>query len=454
MAVGKKKAVLMKAVSELKAEDYSKMPELEGIYKRLASGRKQFAEVLDKNIKAVMQISSLDLTMQHHTDQIMEIARSVAAATESIFGALENSAVSDGRVNSQEELTNTIIHVSEEMNEVNKKIEVGQEELTSIKELSGQTIEISRKMQKDMNALFDVIARMNEVIAGIDAISMQTNLLALNASIEAARAGEAGKGFAVVADEIRGLAGQTQKLTGDMGNFVEGIRAASQKSMKSADDTIEALGTMTGRIGHVWEINSENQSHVSQVDDSISSLAALSEEISSSMAEMENQIRNNTVVMQDVSVALQKAVEPVADIEKTLDGAVRQMGNMAEDAFYHLERQEFAQYMNNAINAHRTWLNNLRKMVSSKEIAPLQLDSSKCGFGHFYYAMKPDIPGVEAVWEGLGPKHQRFHQFGGEVIKAIQGGDYMKAENIYRNAETYSKELIRDMETIIQLSMA
>ncbi len=283
---------------------------------------------------------------------------------------------------------------------------------------------------------------------------MQTNLLALNASIEAARAGEAGKGFAVVADEIRGLAEQTQKLTGDMGNFVEGIRAASQKSMKSADDTIEALGTMTGRIGHVWEINSENQSHVSQVDDSISSLAALSEEISSSMAEMENQIRNNTVVMQDVSVALQKAVEPVADIEKTLDGAVRQMGNMAEDAFYHLERQEFAQYMNNAINAHRTWLNNLRKMVSSKEIAPLQLDSSKCGFGHFYYAMKPDIPGVEAVWEGLGPKHQRFHQFGGEVIKAIQGGDYMKAENIYRNAETYSKELIRDMETIIQLSMA
>jgi len=40
------------------------------------------------------------------------------------------------------------------------------------------------------------------------------------------------------------------------------------------------------------------------------------------------------------------------------------------------------------------------------------------------------------------------------VIKAIQGGDYMKAENIYRNAEAYSKELIRDMETIIQLSMA
>lgn len=84
-----------------------------------------------------------------------------------------------------------------------------------------------------MNALFDVIARMNEVIAGIDAISMQTNLLALNASIEAARAGEAGKGFAVVADEIRGLAEQTQKLTGDMGNFVEGIRRLLRRARRA-----------------------------------------------------------------------------------------------------------------------------------------------------------------------------------------------------------------------------
>lgn len=453
MVIGKKKSYLMKAVSESRKEDDTRVPELEGMYRRLANGRRQFAEVLDKNMKAVMQISSLDLTMQHYINQIIEMSHNVSTATETIFREIESSD-KERRRNSQEELTNTIIHASEEMNEVHKKIEVGQEELTTVKKLSGQMMEISEEMQRDMEALFEIIDHMNEVIAGINAISMQTNLLALNASIEAARAGDAGRGFSIVADKIHELSEQTQKLISDMSNFVEGIKAASRKSTKSTTNTIEALGTMADRIGNAWKLNSENWSHVSKVNDSISSLAALSEEISSSMAEMENQIKNSTIVIQDVSVKLQKAVEPIEEIECTLDGAVKQMGNMTEDAFFHLEYQEFAQYLNNAIKAHKAWLVNLKKMVEKREVIPLQLDSSKCGFGHFYHAMKPNISGSEAIWKGLGSKHRRFHQFGAEVIRALQKGDHIIAENIYRQAENYSKDLIKDMETIIQLSGA
>lgn len=87
MAIGKKKKVLMQAVSKLKAADYSAEPELNGIYERLAGGRKQFAELFEKNIKAVMQISSLDLTMQHQTDKIIDISQQVTNATETIFGS-------------------------------------------------------------------------------------------------------------------------------------------------------------------------------------------------------------------------------------------------------------------------------------------------------------------------------------------------------------------------------
>lgn len=452
MGLGKTKR-LVKSISELRDDNYAGEPELSDIYRRLVHNRDQFAEILEKNIRAVMQISSLDLTVQHETDKILEISHNVAKATEVIFGAAGNHSELEGN-NSLEQLTNTIIKVSEETEEVYQKIEKGQEELTSIRDLSDQAIEVSKEMRKDMDELLDVINNMNEVIAGIESISMQTNLLALNASIEAARAGRAGRGFAVVADEIRALAEQTQKLTGDMGEFVEGIRGASQKSAGSTTNTIAALGTMTGKIGNVWELNDENQRHVSKVSESVTSLAAVSEEISSTMAEMENQLRNSTDFMREIGNELMKATEPVVDIEETLDSAVKQMGEMSNDSFFQMKNAEFCKYLHNAINAHRTWINNLEKMVRERVIVPLQLDSSKCGFGHFYYSFTPDMPGVREIWDGLAEKHQKFHAFGSDAINALFNEDYGKAEQVCRAAEEYSRELISDMEKMIRLAEA
>lgn len=86
MAIKTAKSSLVKAVSELKEADYTKNSDLNDIYQRLQNGRKQFGEIFEKNIKAVMQISSLDLTMQYQTEKIIEISHNVANATETIFG--------------------------------------------------------------------------------------------------------------------------------------------------------------------------------------------------------------------------------------------------------------------------------------------------------------------------------------------------------------------------------
>lgn len=455
MKIRNNKTILMKAVSQLKETDYSKVPELDDMYKRLSKGRTQFAEIFDKNMKAVMQISSLDLTMQHQTDKIIDISRKIAKATETIFGASSDGWENAGKSNNQhEELAHTIVQVSSQTDDVYRKIETAQQELTVIRELSNETIEDARQMQKDMDALFDVIRSMNKVIEDIDSISFQTSLLALNASIEAARAGEAGKGFAVVADEIRELAEQTQKMTQNMGSFLEAIKNASQKSVGSVTNTIQILGTTTEKIENVWKLNNENQIHVSKVNESMGSIAAVSEEINSSMTEMENQLRDSTDFMNNVSQDLIKAVKPVVDIEKTLDDTVKKMGAMTQDAFFHLKNAEFAGYVSNAISAHHTWLGNLKKMVKERAILPLQLDSSKCGFGHFYYAMTPQIPEVLPLWQGLGDKHKRFHKYGAHVINALNEGNFMEAERICREAETFSRELISDMEKMLQFAEA
>ncbi len=444
----KKKSELVKSVSELKEADYGNFPELQDMYERLQNGRGQLAEVFDKNIKAVMQISSLDLTMQYQTQKIMDISNKINMASERIFGTSGRYDGFGDADNQHTELTNTIIEVASETDGVYRKIEQGQNELTAIKELSEHAIAMSQKLEQDMDGLFQIIDNIEQIVSGISTISMQTNLLALNASVEAARAGEAGRGFSVVAGEIRELAEETQKLTGSMDDFLDGVRNASRASVKSTEETVKALEGVSDKITNVWKLNNDNQAHVAKVNDSISSIAGISEELSSSMTEMENQLRESTDFMRQVGLDLGEAVKPVVGIEQNLDDAVKQIGSMTEDPFYHMDRSEFAKYVQNAITAHRTWLANLQKMVNNRVLSPLQLDSHKCGFGHFYYALTPQIPEVLPLWRALGEKHKRFHQFGAEVIQAIHNEQYTRAEQIYREAEAYSGGLLEDLQKI------
>lgn len=459
MELMRKKFSLVDSVANLEDANYSLQPKLGRIYKRLVQGRQQFERVMSKNIAAVMQISSLDLILKQQTDDMMSICESVSDATEMIESAAQESSAAVEQVHSQyDNLSGTIVHAADEINDINTKIGNSQQELSVIRDLSNTTIAGSKEMQKDMDALMDVLNRVNEVISGINSISSQTNLLAINASIEAARAGAAGKGFAVVAVEIRKLAVATREMTSNMEQFVQSIKEASEKSTNSVISTIEALNTMTEKIGTVWKINDENQKNMAQVNASISSLASVSEELNSSMAEMENQsvsimqqcttLTDNTKMLNRVSKDLKQAIKPVVEIEQMLDESTKQLGDMTDDPFFRMEYKEFTGYMDRAINAHQAWLGNLKKMVQNQTIVPLQFDAKKCGFGHFYYSMTPKTPEIKEIWVKIEEKHKKFHNYGKEVKQCILNEDYAGAERHYREAEQYSKELIGDFQNM------
>ena len=308
----------------------------------------------------------------------------------------------------------------------------------------------------------DVINHMNEVIEGINAISEQTNLLALNASIEAARAGEAGKGFAVVAEEIRQLAEGTKQLTGNMGEFVEGIRDASEKSSKSVDVAITSLDNIDQKINAVWNINDENKKNVGTISESIGSLAGISEEISSSMNVLETQVSciedqcsnlsNDAELLTVINVNLKGSLEPLTQVETGMDNVAKVIGEMSRDAFYRMDNAVFDTYVQKAMEAHRAWLETLNTMVTEKNVLPLQFDDTKCGFGHFYHSMHPGNPAIAPVWNALAEKHRRFHGYGKEVQQALFDENAERAEEIYQEAEKCSNELQNDFASILNIS--
>ena len=127
---------------------------------------------------------------------------------------------------------------------------------------------------------------------------------------------------------------------------------------------------------------------------------------------------------------------------------------MTDDAFFRMEYSEFAGYMDTAIAAHKAWLKNLANMVEQKEILPIQLNSAKCGFGHFYYSMTPKTPEINKIWQTVAEKHKKLHDFGNHVLKALMADDYADAKKYCNEAEDYSKVLIADLEEMKKIALS
>lgn len=459
MKLNKKNTDLIQSLSKMETADYTKMPELSNIHSRLLKGREAFAAVYGLNVSAVSEISALDMEIQFYTKQLMDIADSIVDATRGIHTAASDSTEVAGVVAERhEDLTNTIITVSEKSSNVYEKIDASQQSLTEIRKLSENTIKISEKMHQDMNQLSEIISNMNEVIASINAISSQTNLLSLNASIEAARAGEAGRGFAVVADEIRALADETKSLTDNMGLFVQSVQNAAEESSNSVESAIESLKEVNTRIKDVWSVNEENQSHIAGITESISNLAAVSEEISSSMNEIEaraTEIEGSCSVLEQEVEGMREigenctiAIKPLPEIEKRIDHVLNQMGKMSGDSFYALSRKEMRDYIEGAIEAHRSWVKSLGEIVNTGKIVPIQVNDAKCRFGHFYYSMDPQTPAMNVIWKDIGKKHKDLHNEGEKILAALFAGNDAQAKKLYENVHTISNDLLEKLQYV------
>jgi methyl-accepting chemotaxis protein len=122
--------------------------------------------------------------------------------------------------------------------------------------MAGDAVGQARATTERVSELSKAASRIGDVVELINTIAGQTNLLALNATIEAARAGEAGRGFAVVASEVKALAEQTAKATGEIGQQISGIQAATNDSVgaiKEISSTIERLSEISSAIAAAVE---------------------------------------------------------------------------------------------------------------------------------------------------------------------------------------------------------
>jgi methyl-accepting chemotaxis protein len=237
-----------------------------GIKVMLAQKAREEAEAKTKQDQVAAQQRKADMIkladeFEGAVGEIIETVSSASTELEASAGTLTTTATR------AQELTTMVAAASEEASTNVQSVASATEELSSsVNEISRQVqesarmateaVDQARRTNDRVGELSKAAARIGDVVELINTIAGQTNLLALNATIEAARAGEAGRGFAVVASEVKALAEQTAKATGEIGQQISGIQAATQDSVgaiKEISGTIERLSEISSTIAAAVE---------------------------------------------------------------------------------------------------------------------------------------------------------------------------------------------------------
>lgn len=117
--------------------------------------------------------------------------------------------------------------------------------------------EVFSKIVNTMEEIRISSAKISEITTVIDGIAFQTNILSLNAAVEAARAGEHGKGFAVVAGEVRKLSQQSSYAAKEIKDLINSSSSLINKGNKEVSDFQEKISLINNSISKIGNLNQD-----------------------------------------------------------------------------------------------------------------------------------------------------------------------------------------------------
>jgi methyl-accepting chemotaxis protein len=224
--------------------------------------------------KIVETVSSASTELEASASSLSATAERSQDLTVAVAAASEEASTNVQSVASATE------EMASSVNEISRQV---QESARMASEAVGQ----ARATNDRVSELSKAASRIGDVVELINTIAEQTNLLALNATIEAARAGEAGRGFAVVASEVKALAEQTSKATGEIGQQITGIQAATQESVnaiKEISGTIEKLSEISSTIAAAVE---EQGAATQEISRNVQQAAHGTQQVSSNITDVQ-----------------------------------------------------------------------------------------------------------------------------------------------------------------------
>ena len=422
-------------------------------FDRLVANEKRMADAAKEILGIASSTSSFDVEMSFMSKQLMEFAEELASLSENNLAIVEETTATMNQVNDTIDSTAaTLDKVADGSKALAAKNNDSKSLLSEVGELKENVIKDTGIMNEKIEQLVKLSAEVGKIVDSVQGIANQTNLLALNAAIEAARVGEQGKGFSVVAEEIRKLSDDTKHNLDGMRKFVENIYTAAQAGKASMTSTLESTNHMSNKIDMVSGTVGENIDmlngvivSVNDINESMQGIRSAAEEINKAMetssvdaerfSEMTRLFHTNAIESADYA-------ENIKQIDDSLSAITENLFKGLREGRHAVTNQELQAVVAKASKAHLAWLDKVKAMVAEMKITPVQTDSHKCAFGHFYHAIEIDSPLLSEDWNRIEHVHDEFHSLGDKLIEAIKRNDRNNAEALCRQAEQLSQSML------------
>ena len=251
-------------------------------------------------------------TSAEQMEQVVdESSRAIQTVSEKLNTAKEQI---DKNYDYAQQLEQSFAEVTQAVNDGNKEAKTVQKSMLEMSETVGQASDATAGLLEQMNTITGILNDINE----------------------AARAGEHGKGFAVVADQIRVLSEDSRKsadsikeiiltLTETVNGVVDKISAgadAAKNSSVQIEDLIGNLDTVNNSaesatvvVKEAYDVIGEVKRQFDDIQEELDTVAATSEENASMVAEIGNNIVNQT----DYVMKLSGSIDSLKESSKKLE---------------------------------------------------------------------------------------------------------------------------------------
>lgn len=280
-------------------------------------------------------------------NKVSELEESMSVTKEAMqqvsMGTTDTAESAQKQLEMTENIKNKVDAVKYGADEINRSVDAtinaiseGNDKINNLLKQNENSVATGREVADKLAELNSIMNEMNSVVEIITEITTQTSLLALNASIEAARAGEAGRGFAVVASEISSMATGTQDATVKITEMIDSVSGAIEDVVSvtgkmvdeirmqstTTNETAKSFKTIETNTNNIVSnskelenivVHLENANH--EIIDSVSTISAISEEVSAHAGDTFTISEKNGENVQDIVSIVNNLTELTKKLE-------------------------------------------------------------------------------------------------------------------------------------------